>query len=240
MTDWTTVVLLGLALTAGSFVQASIGFGMAVVAAPFIVVFAPALMPTALLVTSMSLPVVQLVHAPRQIAWRPLRWALGAQLLLTPAGVALVAVLSPPAIATTVGVLILLTVAASVWAVEVRASARNAALAGAVSGVSATAASISGPFLALVLQHERPERLRATLAVFFLAGSAMAIGGLAFAGEITRGRVLAGVAWVPFVALGYAAAAPMRTHLDRGRLRTAVLWFCVIASLSVIARAVIA
>lgn len=88
MTDWTTVVLLGLALTAGSFVQASIGFGMAVVAAPFIVVFAPALMPTALLVTSMSLPVVQLVHAPRQIAWRPLRWALGAQLLLTPAGVA--------------------------------------------------------------------------------------------------------------------------------------------------------
>ena len=39
--EWTPVLLLGLALLAGAFVQSSIGFGMAVVAAPFIIVFAP-------------------------------------------------------------------------------------------------------------------------------------------------------------------------------------------------------
>lgn len=44
----------------------------------------------------------------------------------------------------------------------------------------------------------------------------------------------------PTVALGYAAAVPMRTHLDHGRPRPAALWSCVIASLSVIARADIA
>lgn len=42
---WTTVLPLGLALLVGAFVQSSIGFGMAVVAAPFLVVLAPELMP---------------------------------------------------------------------------------------------------------------------------------------------------------------------------------------------------
>lgn len=237
--EWTPVLLLGLALFAGAFVQSSIGFGMAVVAAPFLVLFAPELMPGALLVTSFSLPVVQLVHGPRDIAWRPLSWALVARLLVMPLGVAAVALLSVRAISVVTGVLILLTVAASVSALEVRTTPVNAAVAGAIAGFSGTAASIGGPFLALVLQHERPTRLRATLSVFFLAGAAMAVAGLSFAGEFTREQLVAGLAWIPFMALGYAAAAPARARLDRDRLRRAVLAFCVLASVSVIVRALL-
>lgn len=237
--EWTPVLLLGLALFAGAFVQSSIGFGMAVVAAPFLVLFAPELMPGALLVTSFSLPVVQLVHGPRDIAWRPLSWALVARLLVMPLGVAAVALLSVRAISVVTGVLILLTVAASVSALEVRTTPVNSAVAGAIAGFSGTAASIGGPFLALVLQHERPTRLRATLSVFFLAGAAMAVAGLSFAGEFTRGQLVAGLAWIPFMALGYAAAAPARARLDRDRLRRAVLAFCVLASVSVIVRALL-
>ena len=237
--EWTPVLLLGLALFAGAFVQSSIGFGMAVVAAPFLVLFAPELMPGALLVTSFSLPVVQLVHGPRDIAWRPLSWALVARLLVMPLGVAAVALLSVRAISVVTGVLILLTVAASVSALEVRTTPVNSAVAGAIAGFSGTAASIGGPFLALVLQHERPTRLRATLSVFFLAGAAMAVAGLSFAGEFTRAQLVAGLAWIPFMALGYAAAAPARARLDRDRLRRAVLAFCVLASVSVIVRALV-
>ena len=236
---WTPVLLLGLALFAGAFVQSSIGFGMAVVAAPFLVLFAPELMPGALLVTRFSLPVVQLVHGPRDIAWRPLSWALVARLLVMPLGVAAVALLSVRAISVVTGVLILLTVAASVSALEVRTTPVNSAVAGAIAGFSGTAASIGGPFLALVLQHERPTRLRATLSVFFLAGAAMAVAGLSFAGEFTRAQLVAGLAWIPFMALGYAAAAPARARLDRDRLRRAVLAFCVLASVSVIVRALL-
>jgi len=237
--QWTPVLLLGLALFAGAFVQSSIGFGMAVVAAPFLVLFSPGLMPGALLVTSFSLPVVQLAHGPRDIAWRSLSWALGARLLVMPLGVAAVALLSVRAISVVTGVLILLTVAASVSALEVRTTPVNSAVAGAIAGFSGTAASIGGPFLALVLQHERPTRLRATLSVFFLAGAAMAVAGLSFAGEFSREQLVAGIVWIPFMALGYAAAAPARSRLDRDRLRRAVLAFCVLASVSVIVRAVL-
>ena len=237
--EWAPVLLLGLALLAGAFVQSSIGFGMAVVAAPFLVLFAPGLMPGALLVTSFSLPVVQLVHGPRDIAWRSLSWALAARLLVMPLGVAAVALLSVRAISVVTGVLILLTVAASVSALEVRPTPVNSAVAGAIAGFSGTAASIGGPFLALVLQHERPTRLRATLSVFFLVGAAMAVAGLSVAGEFTREQLVAGLAWIPFMALGYAAAAPARARLDRDRLRRAVLAFCVLASVSVIVRALV-
>ena len=236
---WTPVLLLGLALFAGAFVQSSIGFGMAVVAAPFLVLFSPGLMPGALLVTSFSLPVVQLVHGPRDIAWRSLSWALAARLLVMPLGVAAVALLSVRAISVVTGVLILLTVAASVSALDVRPTPVNSAVAGAIAGFSGTAASIGGPFLALVLQHERPTRLRATLSVFFLLGAAMAVAGLCVAGEFTREQLVTGLAWIPFIALGYAAAAPARALLDRDRLRRTVLAFCVLASVSVIVRALV-
>lgn len=237
--DWTTVLLLGIALMAGAFVQSSISFGMAVVAAPFIIVAAPDLMPGSLLVTSFSLPVVQLVHGARDIAWRPLSWALAARLVVMPLGVAAVALLSVRAISVVVGVLILLTVAASLSTLDLRPTPRNSAGAGAIAGFSGTAASIGGPFLALVLQHERPQRLRATMALFFLAGALMAVVGLLVAGEFTLDQLWVGLAWIPFMATGYAVAAPLRARLDPVRLRRAVLAFCVVAGVSVIVRALV-
>ncbi|MEO5982860.1 MAG: sulfite exporter TauE/SafE family protein [Pedococcus sp.] len=237
--EWTTVLPLGVALFLGAFVQSSIGFGMAVVAAPFLVVLAPELMPGALLVTSFALPLVQLAHGARDIAWRPLGWALVARLVLTPVGVAVVAVLSVQAISVVVGSLILLTVAASVSAMDLRPTPRNAATAGAIAGVAGTAAAIGGPYLALVLQHERPARLRSTLAAFFLVGTLISLAGLTVAGQFTTRQLLTGLVWVPFTVLGYAAAAPARAHLDRERLRRAVLGFCVVAGVSVIVRALV-
>lgn len=42
-----TVLALGLAVVAGSVVRSSVGFGLAVVAAPFVIVLEPDLMPGA-------------------------------------------------------------------------------------------------------------------------------------------------------------------------------------------------
>ncbi len=235
--DWALVLGLGVAVLAGGVVQSTIGFGMAVVAAPVVVLLAPELMPAALLVPALALPVLQLSHGDRDIAWQPLGWALGARTLLTPVGVAVVAAVSARAIAALVGVLILVTVALSVRTIDLRPTPRNAAVAGAVSGISGTAAAIGGPFLALVLQHERPERVRSTLAVFFLAGSLLGLGGLALGGQLAGEQVAAGLVWVPFGLVGYAVAAPVRARVDHEGFRRVVLGFCVVASIVVIARA---
>lgn len=237
MTDWSLLVALGLAPGVGAFVQSSIGFGMAVVAAPAIVLLAPDLMPGALLVTTFALPLWQLLAGPRDVGWRVLGWALAARALLTPVGVVMVATFSPSAITATVGLLILLTVLASVSRLQVRPTTGAAIMAGAVAGVSGTAAAIGGPYLALVLQHESPVRLRSTLAAFFVAGSVLATTGLWTGGQFTARQVLAGALWLPWVALGTWASGPARRYLDAGRLRVAVLAFCAVAGVVLIGRA---
>lgn len=149
------------------------------------------------------------------------------------------ATLSPNAIAVFVGVLILVVVAVSVTRFDVRLTRRNALFAGAISGVSGTAASIGGPFLALVLQHERPDRIRGSLAAFFLIGSSTALIALGLAGQFHTAQLWAGLTWLPFVAAGYVLARPAKARIHHDRMRRLVLGFCAIASLSVIGRALV-
>ncbi|WP_338747710.1 sulfite exporter TauE/SafE family protein [Janibacter alittae] len=234
-----TILALGLAVGAGAFVQSSIGFGIAVVSAPVIVVVEPQLMPVSLMVCAIFLPCVQLAGGPRVVSWQPLGWSLAARLLATPLGVVIVAVTSADAIALIVGVLILVTVAVSVRAVDVRPTRGSMLAAGAISGVSGTAASIGGPFMALAMQHEPPHRLRATLAVFFIVGTGVSLAGLALAGQVSAEQLRAGLTWWPCVVAGHLAAGPVRARLDAGALRRVVLAFCVVASLGVIIRTLI-
>ena len=78
--------------------------------------------------------------------------------------------------------------------------------------------------------------MRASLAAYFLAGAAMGPGGLAMGGQLTQAQIVAGLVWVPFAAIGYAAAAPVRRRRAPERMQRAVLGVCVITALSVIAR----
>ncbi len=239
MTDPSVVLLTGAMVGVGALVQSTVGFGLAVVAAPLVVLMAPELMPVSLLVAAFALPVVQIIGRRPEVSWPILRWALAGRLLLTPVGVAAVALLPVSAIAALVGVLVLVAVALSIWAVDVHPTTGRAFGAGMISGVSGTAAAIGGPFLALVLQHDRPDRARGTLAVFFLAGSALGLGSLSVVGEVSRDQLVAGVTWVPFVILGHLGAGPLRRRLSGPRFRQAVLALAVVASVVVLARAVI-
>ena len=46
-----------------------------------------------------------------------------------------------------------------------------------------------------------------------------------------------GAAFVPFLVVGYVLAGPVVQRLDQGSLRTAMLWFCVVAAVSIMLRA---
>lgn len=237
MTHWSVVLALGLALFLGSFVQSSVGFGINVVAGPFVLFAAPDLMPGALVLNGLVLPLIQWRGGFRDVAWGPLRWNLLARALATPLGVWLVLVLDVRWIGVILAVLILVTVALSVRTVAIEATPGNAALTGVVSGLTGTSAAVGGPFTALLFQNETPNRIRDTLAVSFLLGSVLSIAGLVPAGQLTWADVVAALVWTPFVWVGYAVSGPARRHLDGGRLRAAVLIFCVVAAVSILVRA---
>ena len=177
------VLLLGGAVLVGAVVQGSVGFGIVVVAAPFVIWAAPELMPGSMLVCGFVMPLMHLSTGWRDVDRASLRSALAGRLLLTPVGVWVVAVSSPRLIALLVGILVLVVAVASAYAPEFEARPRNLFVAGLLTGISGTSAAVGGPFVAMTLQHEDPATIRATLAAFFTVGSAASMTGLALAGR---------------------------------------------------------
>lgn len=231
-----TILVLGLVLVVGAVTQSVAGFGLAVVGAPFIVLLAPPLIPGALLVTSVLMPVVELVRRPGEVQRPVLGWALAGRLLTMPLGVWLVAASPTTVIEIVVGGMVLVAVLGSLTRLQVRAEPRTALVAGLLTGISGTAASIGGPFLGLVLQHERPAAVRSTLAGFFVVGSLTSLLGLAVAGQLHVEQVLVGLLWVPFVLVGLVLSVPLRRRIDAGRMRQAVLCMAAVAGVLVLAR----
>ena len=225
------LLLGGLAVFAGAVVQGAVGFGVALVAAPVVTLLDPSVMPGAVQVVGAALPLLALAAEWRHVDWRGVGWALLGRVPGVLAGVWVVKAASPRALAVIVGVMVLAAVALTAWTVTVPRTPRTLVLAGAVSGVTGTATSIGGPPMALVYQHARGPRIRATLAVYFVAGSAVSMGALAAGGELPARAVVAGLLLVPFMIAGFAAAGPLRRYLDGGRIRVAVL---VVAALSAV------
>src|SRR5262249_41024876 len=138
------VLVLGTAVLVGALVQGSVGFGVVVVAAPFVVWLGPGLMPGAVLGCGFGLPARRPVGSWREVNGRHLVTVLSARLALTPVGVWVVAVSSPDLIALLVGILVLVVAIASATAPAFEPSTRNLLLAGAMTGISGTTAAVGG------------------------------------------------------------------------------------------------
>ncbi len=78
--------------------------------------------------------------------------------------------------------------------------------AGFCSGVMGTAASIGGPSMALLLQNESGNRIRANLSMFFVVGSLISLVMLAFSGLMSLAQLGFGLLLLPAVLIGHKAA----------------------------------
>ncbi|GAA1515291.1 sulfite exporter TauE/SafE family protein [Kribbella lupini] len=237
--DLGVLVLGGLVIVIAAVVQSTMGLGLMLVGAPVITLLDASLMPGGLLVLGMALPVLTVIHEWRHVNWRQAGWLTGARAVTTPLGVLLLGWLSARAIGAVVGVVVLVAVGLTAWKLRVATSRRNLIIAGAIAGVSGTAASIGGPPAAVVLQHEEGPRLRATLGAFFVVGSLVSLCGLAIGGELTAHQLAYGAVWLPALAIGFAVAVPLQKRLNGPRLRQAVLTLAAASSIVVILRSVL-
>lgn len=217
------LVFCGLAALIGAIVQSSVGLGVGLVATPVVTMLFPSLMPGSILVMALLLPVATLAQEFGHADLRGIGWAFAGRVAGTPAGVWLVAAVPDRALSVVIGFFVLAALAATSWTREVPRNRRTLAAAGLVSGTTGTASGIGGPPIALLYQRESGPSVRATLAVYFIVGALLSLVTLAAAGQLPAVQVVAGLALMPFVLVGFAAAGPLRRYLDAGRLRAALL-----------------
>jgi len=232
-------VLVFLAVLAGSTVQAVVGLGVGLVAAPVVTLLAPQLMPGVLLSIALVLPVMTLVEERRDIDWFGLSWSLPPRVLGTGVGVWVVATFSADQLGVFIGTIVLLAVLLTWHAVTVPVNRGTLGTAGFVSGVTGTATSIGGPPFALLYQHRPPREIRSTMAVFFVVGATISLVALGISGELHRHQVAVGVLLLPAVLLGVLLGRPLRRLLPAGRVRGAVLVVSGASALVLVVRSLI-
>jgi uncharacterized membrane protein YfcA len=231
---WTLALL---AVTVGAWVQATVGFGYALLSAPLVALVAPELVPAPIMVSSALLSLATALHERGSIDRRGVSWALLGRLPGVAVAGLIAARLGATDLSALFGVLVLAAVGLSLSGLRVRASAASLSVAGFVSGVMGTLTSIGGPPIALVYQHADAPRLRATLNAYFAAGSCMSLLALYWAGHFGARELWAGASLLPGCAVGWLLSFATRGRIAGGRTRESVLGVASLAALGVVLRA---
>lgn len=200
-------LLLATAIVAlASAVQASIGFGLAMIAAPVLLLIDPALIPGPGLSCALVLSVLVLHRERQAVDLRGVAWALAGRVVGTVPAVFALQTMSPRNFELCFALLVLLAVLLSILHPNLRPTRGWVVSAGLLSGFMGTISSIGGPPIALVYQNSPGPELRATLSGIFIVGCLISITLLSVAGLFGQRELLLSVALVPAVLLGFWAS----------------------------------
>ena len=227
LAGWELVIGLA-ALLLGSFVFSAVGFGMALAAAPILLlIMAP--QPVVVLVNTMIALTTLMVL--RQ-TWRHLRWRqswlfLVAGLPPVPLGVVLLSVAAPAPLRIAITTLILAIAVTSLFNVRVPAARTRwgAVGFGFTTTLLTTTLSIGGPLAAIyAIEQDWPrETMRATLAMYFLLAGVLGLALYFVAGLVTRETGYNIGLGIPAVLVGATAGGWLARRMSLRIFRYAVL-----------------
>jgi NAD(P)-dependent dehydrogenase (short-subunit alcohol dehydrogenase family)/uncharacterized membrane protein YfcA len=217
------VVEVGAAVFLGALVQACLGLGIGLLVAPVLAILDSSLLPGALLVLGLLLPVMTLIREGQFIDWRGLKWILGGRVAGTLCGSLILLVLSPQWIRLGVGIVLLCAVIAGALKTAIRENNFSLIIGGALAGITATVTGIAGPSVAMVYRESSKEALRATLAAYFIVGASLSIVAVSITGNITGQVWLYAVIWIPFLVGGFLCSNLLEHWIEAVVFRRAIL-----------------
>lgn len=213
----------------GSFVQSSIGFGLAIIAAPLLYFIDPLYVPAPITVCALTLSVANSAKFWKSISFAGLKYAILGRIPGTIAGGMLLLWIDQRALALWLGVSVIAAVALSLSNVMLKPTSPAMFSAGFLSGFMGTSSSIGGPPMALVLQHEANDFIRANLAAFFVVSCILSLAMLATVDRFAMPHLLISLPLMPATLAGYWVAMKTLHLISHQRLRKASLILCGVA-----------
>jgi uncharacterized membrane protein YfcA len=213
----------------GSFVQATIGFGMAVVAVPLLYLYAPEYVPGPICFLALILSSMLAYKHRHAIELNELKPAFWGRVLGSTAGGFFLAYISTKFLALWIGALVMVAVGVSLMPVKIQPTPNRLGFAGFLSGFFATSSAIGGPPVALLMQHESAQKIRGGLAFFFASTSVFTLIVQACIGYFTWAHVLMTLPLIPVALAGYSLAMITTQNLPKEQLRIGILLLCFAA-----------
>ena len=224
-------VLAILVVAVGAMIQGSLGFGLGLVSAPALALIDATFIPGPLLLVGVAVTLTVFLRERGAVDWKGMKWAIFGRVIGTIAGGWAVVAFSKDAVIVLVAVLVLAGVLMTSIGWKIKTNRITLSTAGLVSGVMGTLTSVGGPPMALVYQRETAQKLRATLAGFFLVGATFSLLTLAVSGGMSQHDFALGALMLPGYVIGMIANRWASRFLDKGYSRVAVLTFSALSSI---------
>ena len=220
----------------GATLQGSVGFGMGLLASPILILIDPGFVPGPILLSTTVLTVLLVYRERTAIDFHGIQWAMVGRLVGTVLASAILLVVSADQLVLLIGVFILSAVGMSLSGFRFDPIRPVLVVAGMLSGLLGTIASVGGPPMALVYQHAAGARIRSTMSGFFLLGTILSLGALWYVGRFGAYEIQLTLVMLPSVLTGFVLSKWTAVYVDRGYVRPAVLSVAAGAGLLVIIR----
>ncbi|WP_435237503.1 sulfite exporter TauE/SafE family protein [Psychromonas sp. PT13] len=233
--DIHSTTLLAMAIIfLGAFVQTTIGFGLAVIAAPLLFLINPNYVPGPIFIASLIISILNTLKYRENIEIGGLKIAVIARIPGSILGGILLLYASSTHLSLWLGLLVLLALAISLLPFRIEPTQNRMAFAGALSGFMGTSSGIGGPPMALLLQHQEANALRGNLSAFFLFSAIISIIVLICIGHFTLHHLFISIPLLPATWAGYRFALFSMQYISKEWIRYSALLLCFVSGMSAI------
>ena len=234
-----TYALAALIIFVAAVVQSCFGMGFGQVAAPFLLLIDPTLVPVPILMMSMIVSCLSAYRGRKDIIYKELGITLTGRLIgiFIAAEVMVVIIASTEFLLVFAG-LILFAVAISLIKKKFNPTPLALLIAGGASGFMGTITAVGAPPMGLVYQNRAGHSVRATLNAFFGAGTIMALLVMGGYGLIEQKHFVLAVTLFPSLLLGTWAARFFFQYIDR-QFRPLILSICTLSAIAILYKAVV-
>ena len=228
------IIIATVVIFIGSYVQSSLGFGLAIISAPVLFFIDPLYVPAPITVAAFTLSLANAAKHAHSISFSGLKFAVVGRIPGTIAGGLLLVWISLDQLALWLGVSVLVAVLLSLSNISLRPTPGAMFSAGFLSGFMGTSSSIGGPPLALLLQHEENDFIRANMAAFFCVSCLMSLIMLAAVDRFGIEQIVVSLPLMPATLAGYWVAMKTLHKISHRVLRFASLFLCATAGTAAI------
>lgn len=220
----------------GSFIQTSIGFGMAVVSAPLLFMLDEAYVPAPMIIAALFNGLFTSWHFRAHLSLRGFMPAIAWRIPGSLVGVGLLMIVSEQILAVVIALVIGFGIVAGYLKIAIPFTRRNLGIAGFLSGVMGTSTSIGGPPMALVMQGQLANVIRVNLAAFFIFSCIISLVILWPAGYLGKSELLLSLPLIPAALTGSWLSSRVSRHINDDVMRYGCLALCTLSVVGMLIR----
>ncbi|MBF0108136.1 MAG: sulfite exporter TauE/SafE family protein [Magnetococcales bacterium] len=232
---WLQLLPAWLAVATGALIQGTVGFGIALIAAPLLLLIKPELIPGPMMFATFFLTSLTWWRERHAVHWQDVGGAWIGRMAGTVTGTIAMALLPGSILVPTMGFLIVVGAFMSMHIRPFQPTRPILMVAGLMSGIMGTMTSAGGPPMLLALQHVSGARLRATLGAFFTLGIVFSLASLTMIDRFGLREALQGISFVPAILFGFFLSNRLLTVIDKKWLRRLALAFSAGSGIMIVA-----